>query len=200
MIRKLKLLIILAGFSGFSGFCAACGTAPTPAEEAAPVESALSMSYVGAKQCYQGPLLTYVQPATVTYTRAVFGNPSRYYLTLSRDTTVGTSAQTLETMDCSSTFSLWGYGAPTCNSNSYCNSGAWVACAIYRKNPGESTYHVSRSGWVDVSQANFLPAGPNSPIDFQGAYQLNFYSDWYSAEGPNGCPGGTSTTNHYDFH
>jgi hypothetical protein len=201
MTRKLKLLILLAGFSAF---CAACGTAPV--EEATPTESALAMNYVGGKQCWTatgpGQILTYVQPATVTYVRSAFGLPSRYVLTVTKDPTVGPTPYPIETMGCDSNFNLWGYGAPTCNAGSFCNADTsnWVSCAIYRKNVGETTYHYSRTGWVDYRQANFLPSSPSSPTTFQGTYQLVFYSNWYSAEGPNGCPGGTSTTNHYDFH
>ncbi len=190
MIRRLKLLIALAGLC----LCAACGdNTPDPV---AKDESAFARIATGGRSCWGGlPYIVYSQPLVSTRTREAFGSPARINLTLTNDTTAGVASttQARETMVCTETFYLW-WNTCSYAPNTYCNSTAWAGCAIYRKNPGESTWHISRSGWVDVYWARTVENDPDH-------FLLNFTANWHAneTEGTNGC-GSTAVNNYYEFH
>lgn len=197
-IRRLKLLIILAGVS----FCAACGTGK-PDDPATAVDSAVvvgSRVATGGASCNFGSGVPIVieQPITVAYHRgdSAYGIPSRVDLTVTPRTATGVESytQARETMDCGSGHFLLDYGVCSYAPMAFCNTANFEYCTIYRKDPGASTWHQSRVGWVDVQNARYL--------DNIGHYILNFYANWWwsNAEGVNGCGSTSPQTTYYEFY
>lgn len=201
IVRRFKLLIALAGFAGL---CAACGVAPVEeaSEPAAQVESPLfvgSRTATGSYGCWStGKTVLVSQPLAQTYSRPSSWVVSRYTVTLDADTSTAISAYDTDTMLCDDPLALWGdasCGTSYGGQPYWCNDRTWTACLIKRKVAGTSTWRWSRSGWIDVSRADYDPSS-----GAYGNYVITFHTTGQNGDGANGCPGTTGPDNYYLFH
>ncbi len=161
--------------------------------DAGAVASVNASTATGMRTCPGGLYVVYSQPQRTKLVPSNGNTPARYEVSITNDTAESVSLWTQDSMNCP-TVTL--FPGPSCGFSAtggpqYCNSGEWLACAIYRKPAGEASWHLSRSGTVDFNQATYDPAA--------GAYRFNFVASTWSADGPNGCPGDTSQATSYAF-
>jgi hypothetical protein len=179
MLRRLKLLIILAGLSGAT----ACGVAP---DEPSPTESPLgwigTATMEGDYYCANGSAWHIVQPVTQSYTRPIVG--TNYY-TVSLNGNGLPTAQDPRNRVALSCSSYKVPAAPVGASGELWSTGASICSVFYRWG------NVRDWNYAGYVQASLLRYAPN--YSTRGNYLLSVPSAVFAGSGDgvpiNGCAG-----------
>lgn len=176
MTRRLRLLIILAGF------CSACGTAP---EEPTPVESAVGWigqaRLEGDYTCSDGAYHI-VQPITQRYVRPIDKSTNYYTIAFVDDGAPWSVDYARNTVQINCSYKVM--AAPVVGSGGALGSTAGALCSVFVRWRGSRDWNYQ--GYTSASMLAYRP-----DIGARGDYLLSFNPAvaWGSGQGygVNGC-------------